>query len=209
MRIFISGAQRVGKTTVAKELAKRLNLSYLDAKVSQAIKESGNTKPDDHLESNDFYKQMKIQDFVYKHIDKVVNEETNFVTDRCLMDVNAYTAYIISKQPEDFIHSDEYSAYENLYVDVFCSQVDLFQSYDTITFVINPSKDFPFVPDEKSGGEASQKFVAEDIINQLYEFDICGHYDDRRVFVIPDECTGVENRVQWCLAKINAIQKSV
>lgn len=208
MRIFISGAQRVGKTTVAKELATRLNLSYLDAKVSQAIKEQGIGKPDDHLESNDFFRQMEVQDFVSDHLNNLFSNNVDFVTDRCFLDVNAYTYYIAVKGGSP-AGGKMIATYHNTYEKTFERQADLFQSDDTIVFVINPSKDFPFTPDEKSGGERSQKIVANDIVDQLYEHEACGYANMNRVFVIPDECTGVENRVQWCLAKINAIQKPV
>ena len=201
MRIFISGAQRVGKTTVAKELATRLGLSYLDAKVSQAIKERGSDKPDDHLESNDFQKQMATQRFVFEHLDKLFEENDNFITDRCFLDVNAYTEYIWHKSPD----GENPELYMDLYQDVYEKQAELFESRDTIVFVINPSKDFPFTPDEKSGGEASQNFVYHAIMEQVHEHTDCGYTSSNRVFVIPDDCTGVERRVQWCLAKIAAI----
>lgn len=200
MRIFISGAQRVGKTTVARELAKALNLDYLDAKVSEAIRFKNETNPNTHLENSSAEKQYDTQEFVYNHLKTIFSCNDNFITDRCLLDNNAYSAYIMDKLDCYVTHIN----FETLSKKVTKDQNKLFESDDTITFIINPSKDFPFVPDEKSGGVESQKRVAESILEQAYTYTMeCQDITVKeRIVVVPDWCTGVERRVEFCLNMI-------
>lgn len=200
MRIFISGAQRVGKTTVAKLLAQKYGLVYLDAKVSEAIQQYTTGLPNHHLESTNVERQFETQEFVFKHLNSLFSENTNFVTDRCLLDNNAYTDYIMSKCHDPVMRQ----RLAELYSIVTDKQNRLFTSEDVITFVINPSKDFPFIHDPKSGGAESQEHVARNIIQQVNNAVSAGLLNADNHMVLPDWCTGVDNRVEYFSQYIDA-----
>ncbi|QNK01734.1 AAA family ATPase [Dyella telluris] len=82
------GAHRVGKTTLAKDLAKEFDLEFLETNVSGFLKEQG-VDPKENL---DFQARLKIQDSVLEFLAGQYAAATGiFIADRTPMDVAAYT----------------------------------------------------------------------------------------------------------------------
>lgn len=85
MKILLTGAQGTGKSTILKELEKEgfdvitevvRNLAKSGVKVNEMGDEEG-------------------QKTIFKTYQKLLNEKTDYVSDRCLVDVAAYTNYLV------------------------------------------------------------------------------------------------------------------
>ena len=87
MKILLTGAQGTGKSTILKELEKEgfktitevvRNLAKTGVNVNEMGDEEG-------------------QNIIFKTYQKLLNENDDYVSDRCLIDVAAYTRYSVGK----------------------------------------------------------------------------------------------------------------
>ena len=87
MKILLTGAQGTGKSTILKELEKEgfktitevvRNLAKTGVNVNEMGDEEG-------------------QNIIFKTYQKLLNENDDYVSDRCLIDVAAYTRYSVCK----------------------------------------------------------------------------------------------------------------
>lgn len=106
--IGLSGAHRVGKTTLAKEyVKKRGNLKFLDCEVSKFMADRDFSASANYP----FARRLEIQELVLTHVvDKVVdarNSGDSFICDRTPLDVAAYLLMECGRHVEDLSEYDQ------------------------------------------------------------------------------------------------------
>lgn len=87
-RFGISGAHKSGKTTLAKHVAEKWRMKYIDMRLSDVLRAFGAT-PNEIIP---FAKRLEIQQNMISHCINLLNDaEENYITDRTFLDVAAYT----------------------------------------------------------------------------------------------------------------------
>lgn len=87
-RFGISGAHKSGKTTLAKHVAAKWNMKYIDMRLSDVLRAFGAT-PNEIIP---FAERLHIQQNMVKHCINILDDaEENYITDRTFIDVAAYT----------------------------------------------------------------------------------------------------------------------
>lgn len=98
MRIAISGAHGVGKTTLAKSLAGKLNLPLVEEVVRSVASDFG-YKTTEEIRTAEMISKVKFQNAVF---DRQIEEETaHFVSDRSIFDCVGYCC--LYKLPRDIV----------------------------------------------------------------------------------------------------------
>lgn len=97
--ISLMGSHRTGKTTLAMAHAERQEIDFIPMSVSPAYKACGIPMgPVD-----DFADRMAIQEEAMKQYEaKLVNQEGKFITDRCFLDLLAYTLADYPQNPTEY-----------------------------------------------------------------------------------------------------------
>lgn len=87
-RFGISGAHKSGKTTLAKHVASKWRMKYVDMRLSDVLRAFG-ASPNEIIP---FADRLNIQQNMVKHCINLLDEaDTNYITDRTFIDVAAYT----------------------------------------------------------------------------------------------------------------------
>lgn len=87
-RFGITGAHKSGKTTLAKAVAKRWNMKYVDAQLSSVLRAFG-VSPNEQVP---FAKRLEVQQNMVSHLINLLNDaDENFITDRTFLDIAGYT----------------------------------------------------------------------------------------------------------------------
>lgn len=193
MKVFYAGAQRVGKSTMAKDMETVLpkRYKYLDAGVSQFLKSLG-TDATKNLEG-EFGNQIEVQHQLGEHLLEKFISNDDFICDRSILDVYGYTKYIYDKNYYS-MDSQTRQSYGNLMDDLVTMQMQSMVGVNSMIFVVNPNPNIKFVPDEKSGTEVSQQAVAKNILDISRDFKKYGIIE-----VIPDDCTRLADRRWFCV----------
>lgn len=87
-RFGITGAHKSGKTTLAKHVASKWRMKYIDMRLSDVLRAFG-ASPNEIIP---FAQRLHIQQNMVKHCINLLDEaEENYITDRSFIDVAAYT----------------------------------------------------------------------------------------------------------------------
>lgn len=87
-RFGISGAHKSGKTTLAKALAAKWNMTYVDVRLSDVNRAFG-VSPNEIIP---FARRLEVQQNIVAHcINLFSDAEENYIADRTFLDVAAYT----------------------------------------------------------------------------------------------------------------------
>jgi len=98
MSIGITGAHRVGKTTLAKAVAARLNLSWVQSDVGGVLTELGL----DASKPMDFKTRMFAQHKILEWHNELWSKHRSFITDRTPLDFLMYTLADINQNSTDW-----------------------------------------------------------------------------------------------------------
>lgn len=143
-RFGISGAHKSGKTTLAKAVADKWGLKYIDVNLSSVNRAFG-ASPNEIIP---FARRLEIQRNMVSHCINLFSEaEENYISDRTFIDVAAYT---LSYMPH--VVSDIESETVKLIVDqCYRAQVAFFDK----TIIIGNSFDIAPHPDNSGKGAFS------------------------------------------------------
>ena len=87
LRVYLSGASGLGKTTLAKLISKELGLPYINTSASNVWDEFGVKSHEHALQlSGDYNWAHKYQLAILENRRKVLGDNDNFVTDRSIID---------------------------------------------------------------------------------------------------------------------------
>ena len=87
-RIGITGAHKSGKTTLAKAVAKKWNITFVETSLSDVLRAYGVT-PNEELP---FAKRLEVQQGMIGHLINIMSDAgDNFIADRTFMDIAAMT----------------------------------------------------------------------------------------------------------------------
>lgn len=115
MKIAVSGAHGVGKTTLAKSLAKKLNLPLV-GEVARSVAQKQGYKNTGQIRDAERYDRYLFQQTVF--ITQLLEEEqrTSFVSDRSIFDPLAYFMYYDIDCEIFYIQASEWSKNYNLII---------------------------------------------------------------------------------------------
>lgn len=191
-RIGFSGAHRTGKTSTALEVAKKLGIEYVDAKVS-ASNIWHSFKPSDNMT---FGERIEVQEILLCEMEKNLSRfssKPSFVTDRSPIDVLAYLqanidntcSHIFDTRCQTFINR--------------C--IELSREYFTHFVVIPPS--IPFSGEvNKSGKVYNSKTYQESLTNIIIGayyryFPQLQASGEKTLIVVPDEICNLNSRIEF------------
>lgn len=203
MKIYLCGAQRTGKTLLAKALASHYKIEFLETKVANVISKNGTTTAN-HLEKEgDALEKHEMQRKISRYIDDTImaKRRNSFVTDRCMVDATAYSLYLAeefmkNRDLEDEVIDEVMSKYATLVSSNFKAFGDHMRG-DSYCFALLANQSIEFTPDEKSGGITSQTFVEKKILQLTKD------RKHERIFIIPSEIATPEDRVEFVVSTIN------
>lgn len=89
MTIGLCGAHRTGKTTLAREFARKRGVPFVETSVSAIWRELGY----DPATTYDFATRLSVQEEILARVDRIYSEHAgeDFITDRTPLDMAAYT----------------------------------------------------------------------------------------------------------------------
>lgn len=91
LRIYLSGASGLGKTTLAKCISQELGLEYVNTSASNVWEEFGVKSHEHALQlSGDYNWAHKYQMAILENRKKVLGDKVNFITDRSIIDNLVY-----------------------------------------------------------------------------------------------------------------------
>lgn len=158
MNVYLSGAHRSGKSTLAPMLAKALGLEVVATTIAKTISESGLKFSDSHVAQKDPRKYLNLQFKVIENLRKELISSTNAVFDRAMIDTFAYAGYAFNNMNM----SENTNAKLQEDFDVLFLRTERFVeevSKHGITFVLQPTESVIFTPDIKSAAQDSQETV--------------------------------------------------
>lgn len=101
MNIFVIGAHRTGKSTLAKEIAKRKNMEYFPINLKDC--NVWNDYDYSNLENISFKTKIIIQQNLLDYYLEQIKGKDNCVFDRSIFDIYAYTLLLEPKSLDDII----------------------------------------------------------------------------------------------------------
>jgi hypothetical protein len=185
LRIGISGVHRTGKTTLAKELAKRLGLPFIPVDASGYFKELG-LDPKDNMSCADL---MLVQKNILEGSREKWGVTTGFVSDRTPIDFAAYTVSNGRNCEGVYVYKWECVRALNEYFDLLV--------------IVSPNPDFPIVVDNtKLHGhlEWSKRQVLHD------KFMLYAELVDPPVCFIRPEVSDLNQRVELVIKQLQISQ---
>jgi hypothetical protein len=180
--IGLCGSHRSGKTTLAKEYAKKNGILFVETSVSKIFRELGY----DPAAKFDFSTRLMIQEEVLKRVDAIYSEiplGVEAITDRTPLDMLAYTKAEAIGDSVSEKDQKRFAAYSQACIDVANKRF-------TSLVVVQPG--IPLVHEE---GKAAMNIAYIEHLNTL----ILGLSVDERVntmhFYIPRHLTDMEDRI--------------
>jgi len=188
--IGLCGSHRTGKTTLAKEVALKMGLDFVQTSTSDVFSENG-LNPSEPM---DFDTRIWIQNKIISAAEQVwKTAQKRFITDRTPIDMMAYTlADIDGSSSVNFAALEEYLDH-------------CFQVTDTIfshLFILQPA--IPLVYEE---GKAALNRSYMEHLNVLMQGLCCDERLHCPVYHIPRNILPVEDRVNVILARLQECRK--
>jgi hypothetical protein len=176
MKICISGSTNMGKSTFIKDFIKKWDMYETPAKSYRDILKEKNLP---HSKESTEETQKVIMDFL---VDQAIENSTkeNVISDRCVLDCLAYSAWLNMKG----IVSDKFLDEQRILVR------ETLKLYDIIFFV--PLTKVANVPIENDGFREIDETFREEIDNIFKAFGQCYNQADGRVFPREDSPAWIE-----------------
>jgi hypothetical protein len=181
--IGLCGSHRTGKTTLAKEVAFKMELDFVQTSTSEVFSENG-LNPSDPM---DFNTRIWIQNKVVSAAEQVWRTAGGiFITDRTPIDMMAYTlADIVGSSEVDFTLLEEYLDHCFQVTDTIFSQL----------FILQPA--IPLVYEE---GKAALNRAYMEHLNVLMQGLCCDERLHCPVHQIARDIIPIDDRVNTILA---------
>lgn len=188
--IGLCGSHRTGKTTLAKEVAVKMGLDFVQTSTSEVFSENG-LNPSDPM---DFTTRIWIQNKVVSAAEQVWRTARGiFITDRTPIDMMAYTlADIVGSSAVDFTALDEYLDHCFQVTDTIFSQL----------FILQPA--IPLIYEE---GKAALNRAYMEHLNVLMQGLCCDERLHCPVHHIARDIIPIDDRVNTILAWLKKSEK--
>lgn len=188
--IGLCGSHRTGKTTLAKEVAVKMGLDFVQTSTSEVFSENG-LNPSDPM---DFTTRIWIQNKVVSAAEQVWRTARGiFITDRTPIDMMAYTlADIVGSSAVDFTALDEYLDHCFQVTDTIFSQL----------FILQPA--IPLIYEE---GKAALNRAYMEHLNVLMQGLCCDERLHCPVHQIARDIIPIDDRVNTILAWLKKSEK--
>lgn len=189
-RIALAGAHRVGKTTLAKELAKTLGVPFVQSSVSSA--ELWNTYGFSPTDNMTFPERLGIQEHVLKYLKTVIADNPRGVFDRSFIDLIGYlyanvdgaTSNLFSTRVDKFVSDCIYNHKTS-----FCGIV-----------LIQPGINVKATADKYGKVYLAKPYIEtvnSNVLSIMYNYLIVGDEQSSSTVIIPRNCLTVDNRLKF------------
>jgi len=188
--ISISGAHRVGKSTLAKTISGYNGIHYLETGVSScSVWSKYNITPSTQLSPELRYEvQSRISDFLFEKFEK---QKEPFITDRSFIDVAAY------------LYHGTWRAIDMAIIDAALRRLLAYQnSVFSHTFLLQPGIEIVAAPGKED--ETFLKRSTQDELNKI--FISLGEYDVGGFHVIPESIMSLDDRANFVCCHSNLTQ---
>lgn len=183
MRLGLTGAHRSGKTTLAKEVSKNLDVPFIETKVSGIFEELGLDVKGDLS----FDERLLVQDAMLIKCNKFWAAHNKFITDRTPLDFIAYMLADIS--PKTVLTKDQDNAVSKYFMHCMNS---LNINFDGIVFV--PMLFNIGLTEEE--GKAGTSYWNRKHVDSIIRYYMVSQLVHRPVFEIEREVQDLEERIE-------------
>jgi AAA+ ATPase superfamily predicted ATPase len=198
--VGFSGAHRSGKTTTAIEVAKKLDVEYINANVRNSVEVWTSFSPSDYMT---FGERIQVQEFILNDMERLLEKNrldrfSSFIIDRTPIDILAYLLTNIDNTTSSIFDSRGQDLIERC--------LDLSSKYFT-HFVVIPAS-IPFVRgDNKSGKVYDSRMYQESLTNMIagtyYRYIERMSSENRKTLIIvPDELVDLSMRVDFIMTSL-------